>query len=83
MSDELKDVTTYLSHLEKSRFNGTVLVTFSKGKPTHLSRKEDLIVGGLAESMRKSVFVVRKSPLELPKETGPEEAAEAGEEGTK
>lgn len=65
----MDDLTTYLYHLHRAGFNGTVMITFGKGNPTNLSRKEDLIIGQLADAMKRSVFVqIKKRPAVAPDE---------------
>lgn len=56
-----EDLQNYISHLSDSSYNGTILVTFQKGKPTNLSQKEELLVGELQKKIPKRICVVRKT----------------------
>jgi hypothetical protein len=81
LSQNMTDLMVYLSHLETAGFNGTVMLTFSKGRPTNLSKKEDLIVGQLGDAMRRSVFVQVKKSAKPPVENRTETPATGGGEG--
>lgn len=81
LSQNMTDLMVYLSHLETAGFNGTVMLTFSKGRPTNLSKKEDLIVGQLGDAMRRSVFVKVKKPAMLSVEDRAEPSGTEEREG--
>jgi hypothetical protein len=74
LSDKyIEDLKNYLNHLSDSDYNGTILVTFQKGKPTNLSQKEELIVGELQKKIPKRICVVRKMEQEMKPENKKDE----------
>lgn len=66
LSDEekIEDLKDFLTHLSAIRFSGTMMLSFSKGTLSSVSKKDDLIPGKLREVARRSVYVKsKKAPV--------------------
>lgn len=63
--EKIEDLKYFLTHLSTIQFSGTMMLTFSKGALTSVSKKDDLIPGKLREVARKARYVkVTKVSLE-------------------
>ena len=61
--DKIEDLKAFISHLAVIGFNGTLLLSFSKGTLSSVSKKDELIPGKLREVARRSVYVkLKKTP---------------------
>lgn len=61
-SEKIEDLKEFLTHLSTIHFSGTMMLTFTKGSLSSVSKKDDLIPGKLREVARKSVYVRLKKP---------------------
>lgn len=58
--EKIEDLKDFLSHLSVIKFSGTIMLSFSKGTLSSVSKKDDLIPGRLREVARRSVYIKKK-----------------------
>lgn len=63
---DLENLQDFISHLAVTRFCGTVLVSFSQGAPTSVSRKEEMDPEALHRFLHRPVPIKRPKSVPAP-----------------